>query len=107
VKDAVEMTLHFAEHPSGERAGGLYNLGSGQASTWLTLTRAIFTALGRPPEIEFVDMPEALRGKYQYFTQANITKLRSTGFTRAVTAQNEAVRDYVQAYLVPGKKLGE
>ena len=107
VKDAVEMTLHFAEHPAGERAAGLYNLGSGEANTWLTLTRAIFTALGRKPEIEFVEMPEVLRGKYQYFTQANITKLRSAGFTRAVTALDEAVRDYVQAYLVPGKKLGE
>src|SRR5204863_10061643 len=48
VKDAVEMTLHFAENPQGQRASGLHNLGSGQANTWLTLTRAIFAALGRP-----------------------------------------------------------
>jgi ADP-L-glycero-D-manno-heptose 6-epimerase len=107
VKDAVEMTLHFAAHPQGERAGGLYNLGSGQANTWLTLTRAIFTALGRPPEIEFIEMPEILRGKYQYFTQADVTKLRATGYSRAMTALDDAVRDYVQGYLVPQKKLGE
>src|SRR5688500_1556115 len=106
VKDAVEMTIHFAAHPQGERAGGLYNLGSGEANTWLTLTRAIFAALDRPPEIEFVDMPEILRGKYQYFTRADVSKLRATGFTREMTPLTEAVRDYVQGYLVPAKKLG-
>src|SRR5204862_1673031 len=102
VKDAVEMTLHFAEHPEGSRAGGLFNLGSGQANTWLTLTRAIFTALGRPPQIDFVEMPEVLRGKYQYYTQADVTKLRSTGYARVMTPLDEAVRDYVQGYMVPG-----
>jgi ADP-L-glycero-D-manno-heptose 6-epimerase len=107
VKDAVDMTLHFAEHPQGGRAGGLYNLGSGQANTWLTLTRAIFAALGLTPDIEFVDMPEVLRGKYQYFTQADITKLRATGYTRPLMPLDAAVRDYVQGYLVPGRRLGE
>jgi ADP-L-glycero-D-manno-heptose 6-epimerase len=105
VKDAVEMTLHFAEQASS--AGGLFNLGSGEANTWLTLTRAIFTALGREPKIDFVDMPEVLRGKYQYFTQADVTKLRASGYARPMTALGDAVRDYVQGYLVPGKKLGE
>jgi ADP-L-glycero-D-manno-heptose 6-epimerase len=107
VKDAVEMTLHFAENPQGERANGLYNLGSGQANTWLALTRAIFTALDRAPQIEFIDMPEILRGKYQYYTKADVAKLRAADFTRGMTSLNEAVRDYVQTYLVPGKKLGE
>lgn len=107
VKDAIEMTLHFAEHPQGATAGGLYNLGSGQANTWLTLTRAIFAALGREPSIDFIDMPEVLRGKYQYFTQADTTKLRDTGYTRAMTPLAESVRDYVQNHLVPAKKLGE
>ena len=107
VKDAVEMTIHFAAHPQGERAGGLYNLGSGQANTWMTLTRAIFTALSRPAQIEFIDMPGVLRGKYQYFTQADIAKLQATGYERAMTPLEDAVRDYVQNYLVPGKKLGE
>jgi ADP-L-glycero-D-manno-heptose 6-epimerase len=107
VKDAVEMTLHFAENAQGARAGGLYNLGSGEANTWLTLTRAIFSALARPPEIEFIDMPEVLRGKYQYFTQADVAKLRATGYTRPMTPLEDAVRDYVQNHMVLGKKLGE
>jgi ADP-L-glycero-D-manno-heptose 6-epimerase len=107
VKDAVEMTLHFAETPQGERANGLYNLGSGQANTWLTLTRAIFAALDRPPQIDFIDMPEVLRGKYQYYTQADVAKLRASGYARAMTPLGDAVRDYVQDYLMPGKKLGE
>jgi ADP-L-glycero-D-manno-heptose 6-epimerase len=104
VKDAVEMTLHFAE--KGEKAGGLFNLGSGRANTWLTLTNAIFAALGRPPKIDFIDMPEVLRGRYQYFTQADTGKLRASGFDHRVTPLEEAVRDYVQNYLVPGRKLG-
>jgi ADP-L-glycero-D-manno-heptose 6-epimerase len=105
VKDAVEMTLHFAEKAT--TAGGLYNLGSGEANTWLTLARAIFSALGREPQIEFIDMPEVLRGKYQYYTRADISKLRATGYVRAMTPLNEAVRDYVQGYLMTSKKLGE
>jgi ADP-L-glycero-D-manno-heptose 6-epimerase len=105
VKDAVEMTLHFAEKATS--GGGLYNIGSGQANTWLTLTAALFAALGRPPAIEFIEMPEALRDKYQYFTRADITKLRRTGYTPPVTPLGEAVRDYVQNHLVPDKRLGE
>ena len=107
VKDAIEMTIHFAEHPEGQRSAGLFNLGSGEANTWLTLTNAIFAALGKPPQIDFIDMPEVLRGKYQYYTKADIAKLRGSGYERAMTPLAEAVRDYVQGYLVPGKKLGE
>jgi ADP-L-glycero-D-manno-heptose 6-epimerase len=105
VKDAVEMTLHFAE--KAPTAAGLYNLGSGEANTWLALARAIFAAMHREPRIEFIDMPEALRGKYQYFTQADTAKLRASGYERPMTPLDAAVRDYVQNYLVPGKKLGE
>ncbi len=105
VKDAVEMTLHFAEE--ARTAGGLYNLGSGEANTWVTLTRAIFAAMNRDPQIDFIEMPEVLRGKYQYFTQADVSKLRWTGYGRAMTPLVDAVRDYVQNYLAPGKKLGE
>jgi ADP-L-glycero-D-manno-heptose 6-epimerase len=107
VKDAVEMTIHFASHPTGSQAGGLYNLGSGEANTWLTLTRAIFAALDRPAQIDFVEMPEMLRGKYQYFTQADVTKLRLSGYAKPMTPLGEAVRDYVQGYLVPARKLGD
>ncbi|HEU5081642.1 MAG TPA: ADP-glyceromanno-heptose 6-epimerase [Opitutaceae bacterium] len=105
VKDAVQMTIHFAE--TATRQSGLYNFGSGEANTWLTLARAIFAALGREPNIEFIEMPETLRGKYQYYTKADISKLRSTGYAAPVTPLAEAVRDYVQGYLVPGVKLGQ
>ncbi len=104
VKDAVEMTLHFAEKAA--TAGGLYNLGSGEAHTWLDLAAAIFGAMNRPPDIEFIAMPGVLRDKYQYFTQADISKLRATGYDRPMTPLGDSVRDYVQNHLAPGKKLG-
>ncbi|MFI5335963.1 MAG: ADP-glyceromanno-heptose 6-epimerase [Opitutales bacterium] len=105
VKDAVAMTLHFADQ--ARSAGGLYNLGSGEANTWLALAGAIFAAMGRTPAIEFIPMPAELQGKYQYFTQADTSKLRDTGYVRPMTPLADAVRDYVQNYLVPRKKLGE
>ncbi|MDE3084679.1 MAG: ADP-glyceromanno-heptose 6-epimerase, partial [Verrucomicrobiota bacterium] len=105
VKDAVEMTLHFAEKAT--TASGLFNFGSSKASTWLELAGALFAALGRKPNIEFIEMPEELKGKYQYFTQADISKLRASGYDRPVTPLAEAVRDYVQSYLMQKKKLGE
>jgi ADP-L-glycero-D-manno-heptose 6-epimerase len=103
VKDAVEMTLFFVFGNSA--AAGLYNIGSGEANTWLSLASAIFAALGRKPEIEFIEMPSELRDRYQYFTRADISKLRSAGYERAVTPLEEAVHDYVQNYLVPGRTL--
>jgi len=105
VKDAVEMTLHFAER--GAKAGGLFNLGSGQAQTWLTLAEAIFAALARPAAIDFIPMPEALQGKYQYYTQADIGKLRASGYDRPLTPLPVAVSDYVRNYLVRGARLGD
>ena len=107
VKDAVDMTLHFAETAAGANTGGLYNLGSGEANTWLALTRAIFAALDREPQIRFIDMPETLRGKYQYYTCADISKLRASGYAKPIMPLAESVRDYVQNYLMTGKKLGE
>ncbi len=102
VKDAVRMTLHLA---SSGAASGLYNLGSGVAHTWLDLAHAVFRALDRPPAIEFVDMPEALRDKYQYFTRADIGRLRAAGFSDALTPLETAVADYVRGYLVTGRSL--
>ena len=104
VKDAVEMTIHLAETPA---ASGLFNLGSGDANSWNTLARAIFAALRREPRIEYIPMPEVLRAKYQYFTQANIARLRETGFTQPITPLAESVADYVQNYLMPGRHLGD
>lgn len=104
VKDAVNMTIHLAETPG---AGGLYNLGSGEAHTWLELTNAIFAALDLKPNIEFVDMPATLQPKYQYYTCADITKLRSTGYEAKVTPLADSVADYVKQYLVTDKLLGD
>ena len=104
VKDAIRMTLHLAETGS---ASGLFNLGSGEAHTWIELATAIFTALGKKPNIEFIDMPDHLQSKYQYYTCADIAKLRASGFTQEITPLTEAVRDYVQGYLVPDKRLGD
>jgi ADP-L-glycero-D-manno-heptose 6-epimerase len=104
VKDAIRMTLHLAETPA---AGGLFNLGSGKAHTWVELATAIFTALGKETNIEFIDMPEHLQSKYQYYTCADITKLRGSGFSTEITPLAEAVRDYVQGYLVPDRRLGD
>jgi ADP-L-glycero-D-manno-heptose 6-epimerase len=71
------------------------------------LARAIFAALGREPAIDFIPMPEILRDKYQYYTKADIGKLRDSGYTRPMTPLDAAVKDYVANYLVPGRKLGE
>jgi ADP-L-glycero-D-manno-heptose 6-epimerase len=89
------------------QAGGLYNIGSGEAHTWLELTGALFAAMGRAPQIDFIDMPESIRAKYQYHTQADIAKLRATGYTAPVTPLADAVRDYVQGYLVGDSRLGD
>ena len=102
VKDAVAMTLHLAATP---KANGLFNIGSGAARTWLDLARAVFTALDRKPKIEFIAMPEVIRGKYQYFTRANPARLRAAGYTAPVTSLEDAVTNYVRNYLVPDKRL--
>jgi ADP-L-glycero-D-manno-heptose 6-epimerase len=104
VKDAVAMTLHLGANPA---ANGLFNLGSGEAHTWNELARAVFAAVGREPRIDYIEMPEVLRGKYQYFTQADIGKLRATGYACPVTPLSDAVRDYVTRYLAPDRRLGE
>jgi ADP-L-glycero-D-manno-heptose 6-epimerase len=104
VKDAVDMTLHLAAHRG---AAGLFNIGSGRAHTWLELATALFAALDRQPVIEFIDMPEAIRPRYQYFTEAELSRLRSSGYLKPVTPLREAVLDYVRNYLLPGKNLGD
>lgn len=104
VKDAVNMTLHLAATGA---AHGLFNIGSGEARTWIELANAVFAALEREPNVRFVDMPEALRAKYQYFTQADIGRLRASGYEAPVTPLADAVADYVRNYLVPDRRLGD
>lgn len=98
VRDAVDVTLHFALE-SGE--SGLFNCGTGQSRTWLDLAKALFDAMNRHPDIRFIDMPEALREKYQYFTQADIGGLRKAGYIEPFTSLEDGVRDYVRTYLEP------
>jgi ADP-L-glycero-D-manno-heptose 6-epimerase len=97
VKDAVDMTLFFLEHKD---KSGIYNIGTGNAQTWIDLVTALFNAVGKPVNIEFVDMPEEIRDKYQYFTQANLKKLRDAGYDKKIMNVQEGVEDYVKNYLL-------
>ena len=82
---------------------GLYNLGTGKARSFYDLAANTFIAQGLTPNIEFVDMPEDIRDKYQYFTEANMSKLRAAGYDKPFSTLEEGVQDYVANYLVPGK----
>ena len=104
VKDAVDATVSLAQDVDG---GGIFNIGSGTPRTWRALAASIFAALQLEPQIDFIDMPEALRPKYQYFTCANTAKLRSFGYAQKPQSLEAAVADYVTAYLLPGKRLGD
>ncbi len=104
VKDAVRMVMHLALHPD---ASGLFNLGSGRTHTWLDLTNAVFAAMNIPPEIEFIDMPEALRARYQYYTRADLRRMRAAGYVEEPTPLAEAIADYVQGYLQEDRRLGD
>lgn len=104
IHDAVEMTLHLAET---DATGGIFNVGSGHASTWIDLVTPVFKAMDKPVNIEYIDMPDSLAANYQYFTQANIAKIRQTGYTTPTMPLKEAVTDYVKNYLLPNKRLGE
>jgi ADP-L-glycero-D-manno-heptose 6-epimerase len=95
VKDAVAVTLHFA---LSRGTGGLFNCGTGKARTWKDLVTAVYTAMNLSPQIEFIPMPEQLRGKYQYFTQAEMTKLRHAGYTAPFHTLEDAVKDYIVNY---------
>ncbi|MDR0994020.1 MAG: ADP-glyceromanno-heptose 6-epimerase [Verrucomicrobiota bacterium] len=97
VKDVVDVTLFCGDHPD---ASGLFNCGTGQARSWNDLAKAVFAAMGREPRIDYIDMPPHLQGKYQYYTQADIGKLRTAGYHRAFTSLEDGVREYVQEDLL-------
>ncbi|MHC4477261.1 MAG: ADP-glyceromanno-heptose 6-epimerase [Planctomycetota bacterium] len=97
IKDAVDMTLFFLDRTTG----GLYNIGTGATRTWNDMVKAVFAAMAKAPNIKYIEMPESIRGQYQYFTQADITKLRNAGYEKDTTSLEEAIKDYVQNYL-PG-----
>ncbi|WP_404420399.1 ADP-glyceromanno-heptose 6-epimerase [Nibricoccus sp. IMCC34717] len=104
VKDAAAMTLHLAFTDS---AGGLYNLGSGVAHTWLELAEALFKAEKLQPRIDFIDLPQEIRAGYQYHTCADLSRLRATGYGAKITPLASAVNDCIRNYLLPDKRLGE
>lgn len=80
---------------------GLYNLGTGKARSFEDLAKATFVAMGKDPVIEYIDMPEDIRDKYQYFTEANMSKLKQSGYTEKFYSLEEGVTDYVKNYLLP------
>lgn len=104
VKDAAKMVLYLFDHPA---AAGIYNIGSGRAETWNALAGAAFAALGKEPRIEYIEMPESLRDRYQYYTKAEMGKFNALGYGKAATPLADAVSDYIINYLVPDRHLGD
>ena len=99
VKDVVDVCMFLMKH---RKDSGIYNLGSGQARTFLDLVKNTFKAMNKPEKIEFIDTPIDIRDKYQYFTEANMNKLRSIGYAKTFYTLEEGVEDYVGNYLSKG-----
>ena len=100
VKDVCEALLFMMKH---KKDSGIYNLGTGKARTFNDLAKATFSALNKMPNISFIDTPEDIRDKYQYFTQANIQKLIAIGYKKPFTTLEKGVEDYVKSYLLKGE----
>ncbi|MDR0368582.1 MAG: ADP-glyceromanno-heptose 6-epimerase [Bacteroidales bacterium] len=100
VKDVVDVICFLMEK---KPQSGLYNLGTGKARSFLDLAKATFKAMNMPEQIEFVDTPEDIRDKYQYFTQANMQKLIAAGYTKPFTSLEDGVNEYVKEYLINNK----
>lgn len=103
VKDAVDIALHLA---FTSESRGIYNVGSGRSHSWIDLVTSVFSAIGREPEIEFIDMPASIRAHYQYCTIADIGKLIESGYVKSATPLSDAVSDYIINYLEKGLTLG-
>jgi ADP-L-glycero-D-manno-heptose 6-epimerase len=97
VKDVVEAILFLLQHP---QVSGVFNIGSGRARSFNDLVTATFNAMGLPVNIEYIDMPPAIRDRYQYFTEAKMNKLRGKGFDKLFHSLEDGVKDYVQNYLM-------
>ena len=100
VKDVVDVLTFMM---SSKAESGLYNLGSGKARTFNALVNATFNALNKESNISYIDTPEDIRDKYQYYTEANMNKLKSVGYAHSFTSLEDGVMDYVQNYLVEKK----
>jgi ADP-L-glycero-D-manno-heptose 6-epimerase len=103
IKDVIEVLKYLMINTNID--SGIYNLGTGTARSFLDLTKATFKAMGVDENIEFIDTPEDIRDTYQYFTEADMTKLRDIGYTGNFTNLEDGVTDYVSNYLVPNKYL--
>jgi len=103
IRDAVDMTLFFLDNPA---VAGLFNIGAGKARTWNDMVKAVFAAMDKEPKIEYIEMPDSIRSQYQYYTCADIAKLRKAGCNKQTTPLEDAVEDYVQNYLEPHGLLG-
>lgn len=101
VEDAAKMTVYLALDQ--REVSGVFNAGSGKAETWVELATSIFHAMGRDPQIEFIEMPDILKGKYQYYTCAPIDRIRNAGFTAPIRSVRDGVSDYVKNYLEQGE----
>ena len=98
------MVLFMLEH---QDACGIYNIGSGRAETWNALATAAFEAMEKPVNIEYIDMPENLRDRYQYYTKAEIGKLRALGYDKEITSLKDSIADYIRNYRLQDKFLGD
>jgi len=97
VNDAVDITLYFMENRD---TNGLFNVGTGKARTWNDLVTAVFKAMGKEPNIEYIEMPEDLRDQYQYFTEAKMDKMREAGYDKEINSLENGIEDYVKNYLL-------
>ncbi len=103
VKDAVDMTLYFLDN---KNMNGIFNVGAGKARTWNDLITSLFNSIGKPINIEYIDLPKHLTEKYQYFTEANLSKIISAGYKQPTTSLEDGVTDYVKNYLLKSAYLG-
>ena len=101
VKDVVEVCIFLMHH---RKNSGIYNLGSGKARTFLDLTKSVFKAMGKIADIEFIDTPADIRDKYQYFTEANMKKLKKIGYSKPFHSLEEGAEDYVKNYLMKNQQ---
>ncbi len=99
VKDAQKVIQFLLENP---KVSGIYNLGTGKARSFKDLVTATFKAMDRKPNIQYIDMPESIRDRYQYFTEAQMDKLVGSGYNQLFFSLEEGVTDYVQKYLMKG-----
>ncbi len=101
VKDAVNVVLFFMDNPG---INGIFNVGTGQARTWNDLARSLFAAAEKPANIQYIEMPDILKSRYQYFTQADMAKLKKAGYTQPFTLLEDAIKDYA-GYLADHRYL--